>query len=50
MMKSKRKSENVSRQMKTQLSKIYGAQQRVLKVEVHSNASFPQETRKISNE
>ena len=47
MKKSKRKSENTFRQMKikTQLSKIYGMQQKVMR-EVHSDIGLPHKTRK----
>lgn len=49
MLKSKRKSENTSRQVKmeTQLSKINGLYQKTsYKGEVYSNIGLPQETRK----
>ena len=49
--KSKRKSENISRQkkMETQHSKIYGCSKSNSKREVYSNTGLPQEIRKTSN-
>ena len=47
MKKSKGKSENTSRQLKT--PKIYGMQQKKAKRKVCSVVGLPQEKRKISN-
>ena len=51
MVKSKRKSENTSIQMKmkTHFPKSMGCSKSSSKREVHNNTDLPQETRKISN-